>query len=76
MLQNFCRQKDDMSNKDQTELGATGQNFFARDFCALRVLAYMKKLSRSWKKKEVQLTPTPGRLVKSSLVQAQKLPSA
>ena len=36
-----------MSSKDQTELGATGQNFFARDFCALRVLAYMKKLSRS-----------------------------
>jgi hypothetical protein len=41
-LQNFRRQKDDMSNKDQTELGATGQILFARDFCAPRVLASMK----------------------------------
>jgi hypothetical protein len=31
-----------MSNKDQTELGANGQNLFARDFYAPHVLAYMK----------------------------------
>ena len=43
-LQNFRRQKDDMRNNDQTELGTTGQNLFVRDFCAPRVLADMKKM--------------------------------
>jgi hypothetical protein len=37
-----------MSNNDQTEFGNTGKNLFVRDFCAPHLLAYTKKMPRSF----------------------------
>jgi len=67
-----------MRNNDQTELGKTGGNLFVSDFCAPHVLAYTKKTPRSFlrKEKDSMDTQTLGPIVKSSLAQAQKLPSA